>query len=120
MFAPELKSNATQSISAALTGQFSDITARVDLSNRSCAVTPEKNLQRRNMLLIMNQVAKRFIRSVPEHDVVYDPVETSQPDIIDQASQPDIIDQAEGPMHMTGEGVALEGVAQLLRRVTHS
>ena len=111
MFAPELKSNATQSISAALTGQFSDITARVDLSNRSCAVTPEKNLQRRNMLLIMNQVAKRFIRSVPEHDVVYDPVETSQPDIIDQA---------EGPMHMTGEGVALEGVAQLLRRVTHS
>ena len=35
----------------------------------------------------LNQVAKRFI-TVREHDVIYDPVEASQPDIIEQAEAP--------------------------------
>eukprot|EP01042_Synura_sphagnicola_P036465 gene36465-biopygen6423 len=50
----------------------------------------------------VDQVAKRFI-TVREHDIVYDPVE---------ASQPDIIQQAESPADATSDGVGLEGVVE--------
>eukprot|EP01042_Synura_sphagnicola_P036446 gene36446-biopygen5654 len=50
----------------------------------------------------LDQVAKRFI-TVRDHDVIYDPVE---------ASQPDIIEQAEAPTDATSDGVDLEGVVE--------
>eukprot|EP01042_Synura_sphagnicola_P036497 gene36497-biopygen7561 len=50
----------------------------------------------------VNQVAKRFI-TVRDHEVIYDPVE---------ASQPDIIEQAEAPTDETSDGVDLEGVVE--------
>eukprot|EP01042_Synura_sphagnicola_P036475 gene36475-biopygen6796 len=50
----------------------------------------------------LDQVAKRFI-TVREHDVIYDPVE---------ASQPDIIELAEAPIDAISDGVGLEGVVE--------
>ena len=49
----------------------------------------------------IDQVAKRSI-TVREHDVVYDPVEASQPDIIEQ----------EAPSDTTSDGVVLEGLVE--------
>ena len=48
----------------------------------------------------IDQVAKRFI-TVRERDMIYKPVE---------ASQPDIIEQAEAAMDMTSDGIGLEEV----------
>ena len=50
----------------------------------------------------IDQVGKRSI-TVREHDVVYDPVE---------ASQPDIIEQKEAPTDTTSDGVVLEGLVE--------
>eukprot|EP01042_Synura_sphagnicola_P036381 gene36381-biopygen3823 len=48
-----------------------------------------------------DQVAKRFI-TVREHDMIYDPVEASQPDIIEQTEAP-----------TTSDSVDLEGVVEV-------
>ena len=50
----------------------------------------------------IDQVAKRFI-TVREHDMIYKPVE---------ASQPDIIEQAEAAMDMTSDCIGLEEVVE--------
>ena len=50
----------------------------------------------------IDQVGKRSI-TVREHDVAYDPVE---------ASQPDIIEQKEAPTDTTSDGVVLEGLVE--------
>ena len=50
----------------------------------------------------IDQVGKRSI-TVREHDVVYDPVE---------ASQPDSTEQKEAPTDTTSDGVVLKGLVE--------
>eukprot|EP01042_Synura_sphagnicola_P036894 gene36894-biopygen34092 len=78
-------------------GDESDINFQIGREHkREIDGNPEEANEDKAYQDYIDQVAKRFI-TVREHDMIYDPVEASQPDIIEQAEAP-----------ATSDGVDLE------------